>query len=568
MFLTPEPSMMPIDASYTTMDQVLRAYIDGARADSRYGVTVLRGSDEKARLSWPQIARAAFQVGAGLRARGLQPGALVFLAMPNSPDFVVTYCACVLQGYLPCPVPAPHVDDGVLAFQRQIQAAIRHHEPALLVLNGALDGPLDSCGVAVCNSNALRGGGTLDAAELPRQQPDAPLHVQLTSGSTGAPKAAVLSHGAVIANIVLSARAGHVGERGHSGLIWLPLFHDMGLVALLSALYIDSDIVVQQPEDFILNPMGWLQRFSQYRATISAVPTFALAYCVRRFRSDLLKGVDLSSIVHLVVGAERVHYETLRTFCDTFAPYGFNPDAIKPCYGTAELTLAITVPDGRTGNSFGRFIRCDAGQTGAAEPVLSMGRPLEGSRIEIRDPGGQVLADGEVGQIFIASPCLMQGYYRDPQATAAAVVDGFYASGDFGYLREGELFVLGRIKELIILRGRNYFPHEFEDCLVRHPLVDVGRVAALGIPDPRQGSEQLVILVEPEQCGDLTVLSRQLQDLLRKEFGFGAHVLGFVARGAIPRTTSRKIQRLECARLYREGGLPLLTTASAPDVTA
>jgi acyl-CoA synthetase (AMP-forming)/AMP-acid ligase II len=188
-----------------------------------------------------------------------------------------------------------------------------------------------------------------------------------------------------------------------------------------------------------------------------------------------------------------------------------------------------------------------------------MGLPLEDTIIEVRDGNDRVLPDGEVGQIWVSSPCVMPGYYRNPDATAAVLRDGFYASGDLGYLRDGELFVLGRAKEIIILRGRNYLPHDFEQCVARHAMVDVGRVAAIAVADPMQGSEQLVLVVEPENYVDLGRLGRELQALLRAEFGFGAHAVVFVPRGAIPRTTSRKIQRLQCAEQYRAGALPLIS---------
>lgn len=557
---------------------VLLAYTDGRRGPSaELIITNERGGVQgEDRRAFSQAVDDALVIAAGLRARGVAVGDVVFIALPTSQDFLDAWLACVFVGALPCAVPGG--ESTLLPFSRHVQSAADSLKPVLLLTTLAIAAASTTAlrGVRACALATLRGHAPLSAADVVRPRPDGPLHLQLTSGSTGAPKAALLTHRNVIANVALTARAGQAERHRDVGVLWLPLFHDMGLIALLSALYHNCNIVLQAPEDFIRNPLGWLRHIARYGGTASAVPNFALAYCVRRYRADLMDGVDLSGLRALVVGAERVHVETLERFAECFQPHGFSGDAFFPCYGTAELTLAITMPGQNGTDPLGRNIRRDHGRRDpdgntlgmadghAYDTVLSMGRPLPTTTIAIRDAAGTPLGEGMAGQIHIRSACLMQGYYGDVEQTENVIRDGWYATGDHGYLLDGELFVLGREKELIILRGRNYFPHEFEECLSTHAEVDVGRVAAVGLADPHLGTERLTLVVEPARFDQLRQLRQELQSLLRERFGFGANELHFVSRGAIPRTTSRKIQRIACARQLASGELRPLPNEPMP----
>ncbi|UXI66182.1 AMP-binding protein [Tahibacter amnicola] len=555
---------------FATMTDVILAFLDGSRSTSASRVILTRERAERA-MDHVATARAALRVAGGLRERGIGAGDIVFIALPSREDYLVPFCGAVLAGCLPCCVPAPGEDMPAPELSNHVFAAMESLTPKALIAVPALAESLqrDPVLAAIAMSvDQLCEAAPLDRNSVHRGEPDDLHHLQLTSGSTGRPKAAALTHRNVLSNIYLTAQAGKADLTKECGVIWLPLFHDMGLIALLSAFVHDVSIVLQPPEDFIRNPLGWLKNISRFGGTSSAAPNFALAYCVRRFRPELMHGVDLSGFRALVVGAERVHFETVRDFVDTFGPYGFTGDMIYPCYGSAELTLAITVPDGRHTGTIGQHVYCDTVDATAVDehraptdPVLSLGPPLPSTVIEVRDEYGNALPEGGVGHIHVKSVCLMRGYYGDPERTALVMRDGFYATGDLGYLRDGELYVLGRIKELIILRGRNYYPHEFEECIARHPHVDIGRVAAFGVADAKLGSERLVVAVEPEDYRNLASLRLELQELLRTEFGFGASEICFVSRGLIPRTTSRKIQRVECARSYTDGSLPRIEVA-------
>lgn len=543
-----------------TMVDVLRSFKDGSRAQSAEFIVVRErgGVTREERRSFAAAVDEALALAARLRANGIAPGDIVFVAIPTSQQFLDAWLACVLAGALPCAIPGSEL--GTTPFAQHMQAAAAALGPKLL---------LTTAQVASCSTPALASVPALalddlaparawDWSEVHQPRAGDLLHLQLTSGSTGVPKAAALSHRSVIANVALTARAGEADTSRDRGVLWLPLFHDMGLVSLLSAIYHNCDLVLQPPEDFIRNPLGWLRNVARWGGTTSAVPNFALAYCVRRYRKQLMQGVDLGCLRALVVGAERVHVETLEAFERTFRDHGFRGDSFHPCYGAAELTLAITVPARDKQDPLGHNICRDQrahGNRVARDTVLSMGRPLPSTSIAIRDRRGHALPEGETGRIHVRSVCMMEGYFNAPEHTARVVKDGFYDTGDFGYLRGGELYVLGREKEIIILRGRNYYPHEFEECVVQHPLVDAGRVAAVGIADATLGTERLTLVIEPEAFGALPRLRRELQKLLRTRFGFGANTIVFVVKGAIPRTTSRKIQRVACAQQLASGDL-------------
>lgn len=553
-----------------TFNDVLRAWVDGRRTRSADLVVVSDrgGVHAEDRRSFAQAVEDAMRVAAGLRERGVRAGDVAFVALPSSQDFLDAWLGLLMVGALPCAVPGG--DSTATPFSSHVRQAAASLRPRWLIAGShlaALPGPVLEA-ARTLDLPALRAPVALPPQDWHRPLPDDVLHLQLTSGSTGAPKAAALTHRNVIANVALTARAGDADVERDLGVIWLPLFHDMGLVSLLSALYHNCGLVLQAPEDFIRNPLGWLRNVARYGGTTSAVPNFALAYCVRRYRADLMEGVDLGCLRALVVGAERVHPETLEAFAARFAPHGFHGDAFFPCYGTAELTLAITVPTGQGDDPLGRNIRRDRCQPAGADApgsvVLGMGRPLASTSIAIRDADGNDLPEGEAGLIHVRSVCLMKEYFGDAELTARAIRDGYHATGDHGYLRDGELFVLGRAREIIILRGRNYFPHEFEECVTRHPAVEVGRVAAFGLADVALGSERLVLVIEPGWHEDPRRLRQELQALLRERFGFGAHQVVFVAKGSIPRTTSRKIQRVECARQFAAGAIGPAGAEAAP----
>jgi acyl-CoA synthetase (AMP-forming)/AMP-acid ligase II len=372
-------------------------------------------------------------------------------------------------------------------------------------------------------------------------------HIQLTSGSTGTPKGAVLTHRTVATNIDAVVAAMQGSPLTDAGACWLPMYHDMGLMQLLMAIYQRPEMILQSSSSFLRNPMRWLERIHEHRVTMAAAPAFAFTYCVRRYRSDVAERLDLSCWRVAGVGAERVEHRVLREFHARFGPHGFPSNSFRNCYGMAEAGFAVAMPVNP------RSVQDDS------EPVPSVGVPVAGMEFQVRDTDGRELADGEEGELFMRGSSLMSGYFGDRAATADEFDGGWFRTGDLGYRRNGELYILGRRKELVILGGRNYHPQVFEQCVAGDPDVGMHRSVALGVYREFSGTESLVLLVEPRIVRGLAALRTRLQARLRGQFGFGAAEILFLQSGGIPRTTSHKAQRDASRLLYETGRLRSLT---------
>ncbi|MFB3301767.1 AMP-binding protein [Pseudomonas sp. AMR01] len=583
------------------IDAILSA-LDNPQHSAPQRITVIEESGEEKSISYEELAQQALAVSSALLEFGVARKDLVLLALPASIDQLVLLTGCILIGALPCTVAVP----GRMTAdspQNQIYVACQMFAPRMLIASAnnlpRLQNLLAHMPVRVVSTAELSVAASAGfPIRVERCDPDSGHHVQLTSGSTGLPKAAILSHRNVIANVCgIGGVVGYSAERGDASASWLPLYHDMGMVTLLSNIYCKAPLLLMQPASFIRNPLGWLKRMAHFGATTTAAPTFALQYCIRRYREASMKDIDLSKLRNIFIGAERVDEVCLRDFAQTFAPHGLSRSALQPCYGMAESTLAVTmhdttfdydaqilgyvIPDridSRTLIEDWKARRADD-DSQKVETVLSMGRPIVGMQVCVRAPDGTDLNDREVGEIFIRGSSIMSGYLPVKGKTEQYKSNDWLATGDIGYQVDEHLFVLGRQKELIIIRGSNYFPHEFEDVASSHPLLASGgnAIAAFGVYDETQGTENLVILIELEKKQSQTDLHSQLQAQLRDIFGFGAHVITFVPAGSLPRTTSGKLKRLECRNVYIQTALnnkdtidtaPLIVDSKIEPVTA
>ncbi|MCB9915085.1 MAG: AMP-binding protein [Planctomycetes bacterium] len=397
--------------------------------------------------------------------------------------------------------------------------------------------------------------------------------LQLTSGSTGTQRGVRITHGAVCANAAAIhdaiARAWGRDFLAESERVvsWLPLHHDMGLVGILLATIAGAfELTLMPPRAFLARPLTWLKALSGPTPVVSAAPNFAYHACVETLRDEDLAGLDLSGWHTALCGAEMVRPDTLARFAERFAPLGFDARALRPCYGLAEATLAVT------------FDVRDAGVRTAPVPgparadvpreVACVGAPVRDTRVRIVGADGRELGEREVGRVHVAGPALFDGYWRDDAATAECLADGWLDTGDLGFLADGELHVTGREKDVLILRGHNVMPHELEWCAE-----EAGgggghaRAGAFSVPGGPEG-EVAVLAVEtdapPEQHAALTdAIRRAVADGL----GLALHDLVLVRRGRLPKTTSGKVQRRELRRRYLAGELERLddgTTMAPP----
>lgn len=560
-----------------TLAAALRAggegWVEGTRGN---GLIFLQGRDIERHVSYPELWQSALRCAAHLRSRGVQQGDRILLMMPVSEAYVAIICAAILLGVIPCTIASPAMGQDRATIFRLLQHAHTAVEASLLVIPESVapmlrdDSPLPLGQVATVSE--VTSNGPLQGKALPCLDAHAPLHIQLTSGSTRAPKGVLLSHQNVVSNLRALASAFDFAPRTESILMWLPCYHDMGFVQLMLALYYQATLIVMPSSAFLRNPLSWLQRISTYRVAHSAAPTFAYSLCVQRFNAQLMEGVDLSSWRRAFVGAEPVSLRVLEQFARTFAPYGLQEHAMYPCYGMAETVLASTLPavdtrsprwlfgsvnrdriDPAALRGEGRAVPVTDAHSPAIE-VVGVGQAVQGLAVKVCDPEGNDLPDRIVGEICLQGSSLMQGYFRDHEATEAAIRAGWYHTGDRGYLVEGELYVLGRIKDLVIVRGRNFDPHDIEALIEEHPAVRSDSSVVFGCYNNERGTDDVIVIVESKVDGvACDALRNELQAVLQRVYGFVARDVVVVRHGMIPRTTSHKKQRALTAQWYGEG---------------
>ncbi|HET9599288.1 MAG TPA: AMP-binding protein, partial [Anaeromyxobacteraceae bacterium] len=434
-------------------------------AASASGVTFVALDEREEALSWAEVRARAARVAGALAALGVRRGDRVALVFRTEPAFLDAFFGALLCGAVPVPLYPPvrlgRMEEYLAATARMVRLS-----GARLVLAGGAVRRL--IGEVVARARPELGCRDVQALEREgaplelRPAPDDLALVQFSSGSTVDPKPAALTHGGVcahLASILALLRPGPLDRV----VSWLPLYHDMGLIgALLSAIAYPGPAVLIPPEHFLARPALWLRAIARHRATISVAPSFAYAYAADRVKDADLAGQDLSTWRAALDGAEPVSPAALRRFAARFAPHGFDPAALMPVYGLSEAALAVTFPPaGRAWRS--RTVDPAAlAARGAVEPgrreVVSVGVPIPGVEVEVRDPEGEPLPERRLGRIFARGGGMMAGYLGQPEATARAVQGGWLDTGDLGCVDGGELFVHGRAKDVVIVRGANHAP--------------------------------------------------------------------------------------------------------------
>ncbi len=333
----------------------------------------------------------------------------------------------------------------------------------------------------------------------------------------------------------------------------------MGLIGnLLSAFYLRRKLVLLPPELFVAVPGAWLRAISRHRGTITAAPSFAFGLCLKRIRDEELEGVDLSSWSICLNGAEAVSAEAQRRFSERFGRWGFRSSAFTPCYGMAEASLAVTFKT--VGTSF-KTLAVDGDKLasdGVVEPgdkeIVSVGPPLAGMAVEIRNDHGMALPNGHVGHIFVSGPSIMAGYFGLPDLTDQALQDGWLHTGDRGFSHDGELYVCGRQKDIVIVRGANHAPEEFEAALEGLPGVRTGCAVAVGFMPPGDEDEALAMLVETTSDAAPS-LSQDVASRVQQHTGILPAHVELLAPGTLPRTSSGKLRRREALTQWLTGQL-------------
>ena len=553
-----------------TLPEALAA---AARRYPERGIAIFDGRGRNVeRRGYAELHAGAGRVAARLAARGVAAGEPVLIALPTSWDWMLAWFGTLLRGALPVATAGA----GAMAaagVQLDKLATVRSNLGARLVL--ASSGFRDE---AVAQVDNLRAEDVVTIDELiaeatpavapPRLDGDADqtAFLQLTSGSTGVPRAVMISHRAALHNPLASAEAigaplgGPIHTIADAMVSWLPLYHDMGLIGcLVLPLLTGLDTWIFRPQTFLARPRLWLDHLGRHGATFVPAPNFGYQLCVERISEENAEGLDLSSWCAALTGAEMVRSETTAAFCDRFGPHGFDPRAFRPCYGLAEATLAVTFDiEGRGVRTLPAPSGADAGFRLAE--VVSTGRPIRDTAVRIVAPDRTRLAEDAIGEVEISGPGILQGYYNDPEATAATLSDGWFATGDLGFLHDGELYLTGRTKDVLIVHGHNLMPEDLER--IADGVTGGGglaRSAAFSVARGPGGEEAvLVVEIDPKRPESRGEMAREIRVRVGRTVGLPLADVAFVRRGRIPRTTSGKMRRGEVRTMYLEGTLERL----------
>jgi acyl-CoA synthetase (AMP-forming)/AMP-acid ligase II len=555
--------------SETLTDLLVRAGRLGATEGEETGLRFLDRRERATWASWPEILQESQEVAGSLLALGVKCGERVALIYPTGLEFFHAFFGILLAGAVPTPLYPP-VRLGRLDEYHRRTAAMLAAADAHLVLTSKTLRRLLGPTVEAARPSL----GCLLLGELPKGEPTvvevAPQDlalVQFSSGTTVDPKPVALSHRAVLAQVQMLN--GHWpktkdGAFKASGVSWLPLYHDMGLIGcVFPAVEQPGTLTLIGPEVFVTRPAVWLRTLSRYQATISVAPNFAYGLCVEKIRDEELEGVDLSHWHVALNGAEPVAPSVLRAFQKRFAHWGFRPEALTPVYGLSEATLAVTFSDLHSTFRVLRFHRGHLGDGRAIEDeegmeLASVGRPLPEVELKILCEEGQPLAEGYVGRVWAKSPSLMEGYLGRPEATASTLQGGWLDTGDLGFLNGGELFLTSRAKDVIILRGRNHSPVEIEQAMDSVAGARKGCAVAVSHLAEGAGEEHLVLFVEHRAEAteeELLSLPKACAEAALSASGLQPHEVHLVAPGTLPRTSSGKLRRREALRLHLEGEL-------------
>ncbi|MCP1726784.1 1-acyl-sn-glycerol-3-phosphate acyltransferase [Natronospira proteinivora] len=554
--------------SAATLSQVLEWHAD--RVGDRQCLSLYQSGGEMSHLSYAELRDGAAELAAGLRDKGVGPGDRVALMLPTSLEFFFAFHGVMWAGGVPVPLYPPVRVSQVEDHFRRIAGVVENAECRCFIASretaqaGQLLKSLAPSLSHVLTVDKLRQG--VGIARVPRRSDDLAF-LQYTSGTTGDPKGVMLSHANLLANI---RSIGSVVDASHEDrfVSWLPLYHDMGLIgACLGTLYYGIPLFLMSPLQFMARPQSWLWAIHRHRATLSAAPNFAYDLCANRLESEELEGLDLSSWRVAFNGAEPISPQTLDGFEQRFAHYGFHRETMKPVYGLAESSVGLTFPPTDRAPKLDRIERDRFDQHGEARPAadtdetprlfVACGKPLPEHEIRVVDEQGQPLPDRQQGHLQFRGPSCTRGYFRNPEATDALIDNGWLSSGDLAYLDEGELYLTGRVKDMIIRGGRNYYPYELEQAVSRVSGVRRNNVAVFASSDPDGGSERLVVVAETRVTdrAERERIRQAIVDASVDLMDSPPDAVSLQPPQAIPKTSSGKIRRPACRRLFEEGHL-------------
>lgn len=567
--LLPSSTVDDIPRAETTLSGVLDWHV--RHNPDRPHILLSDGYSETETITYAELSYAAGRLAAAMRSWGLEPGEFVGIMLPTGREFFEVFFGTLLAGAIPVPMYPPVRLSQLEEHLRRQAGILRNSQAALLIipeegkaLSTLLGGQIETLrGVSTVRDLQERGENHL---ALPCQA-DHLAMLQYTSGSTGDPKGVMLTHANLLANI---RAMGDAIDATSNDIFasWLPLYHDLGLIgAWFGSLYYAVPVVVMSPMRFIVRPESWLWAIHRNSATLTAAPNFAFEFCVKKIDDSSIEGLDLSSLRMVANGAEPVSADTIRRFTERFEPYGFRPEAMTPVYGLAENAVGLAfskvgerpIVDEVSREALPQFEMAVPARADEAHPMsfVSSGVPLPGNEIRIVDALGREVAERQQGRLEFRGPSSTRGYYRNPQKSGTLIHDGWLDSSDLAYVAEGNIFITGRVKDIIIKGGRNIYPEEIEEAVGNIANIRKGCVAAFATADARTGSERLVVLAET-RATDPDTRSRMEHEVgltVVDILGMPADEIILASPHTVPKTSSGKIRRSTTRELYETGKL-------------
>jgi fatty-acyl-CoA synthase len=548
-------------ADAATLPDLLRA-----AAETDAGFTIVDGAlQERAKLAYSELADRAARGAATLQRHDVERGDRVCLLALTSAELLAGIFAVWWAGAVPVVLALPRRRSELPEYVEDLHWRLDHADAKALVTGEPFTGMLADADVNVTTLplDELEGAEQAEPADIEGEDLAV---LQFTSGSTGRSRAVALTHASVLANLASLSEAVAV-ERDRDVLVsWLPLFHDMGLVLTLGAVANAVPLILQPTEEFLGRPGSWLEAVSKYHGTATVAPNFAYGLATRDLERNP-RSLDLSSLRVAGNGAEPIDMEVFDRFHEVAEPLGLKREALAPMYGLAEATVgvAITRPEEGPREMWVARDRLEADAT--AEPtdpgdearrLVCCGTPLPDMEIVIRSEERGELGPCEVGEICVRGPSLMDGYWRDDEATDETLRDGWLHTGDLGYLDGDDLYICGRIKDMIIVGGRNLYPEDYEQVAMAVDGVRRGNALAFGLPD----TERMVVVAETkagqEQAQDLAA---ELMKTMAERLTHAPAEVVLVRPQTLPKTSSGKLQRRACRSRYLEGDLPAIASA-------
>ncbi|EZP54672.1 MULTISPECIES: fatty acyl-AMP ligase [unclassified Sphingomonas] len=575
---TPQPTATP------TLDALPRRYADfdtlGEALDyAARGVRGLNFHDARGMLTRPypfaELRHDAIAMAYRLIAAGVRPEDRIALVAETGPEFAALFFGTIYAGAWPVPLPLPTSFGGRDSYIEQLRVQLASCEPKMLIF------PPELAAMAA-EAAQLAGTQGIDwsdfaradapAVTLPQAEGSAIAYLQYSSGSTRFPHGVAITHHQLLNNLAAHSHGMEIAAEGTDRCIsWLPWYHDMGLVGcFLSPIANQVSTDYLKTEDFARRPLAWLDLISRHDGTaLSYSPTFGYDICARRMSSQTKASdrFDLSRWRVAGNGADMIRPDVMQAFVDAFADAGFKASAFLPSYGLAEATLAVSLMPPGEGirvelveetqlSGGGESLAANDGpRPQRFRAIVNCGKPVRDMTVEIREEDGTPLPDGAIGKLWCKGPSVMVGYFRDPEATAACMSDGWLDTGDMAYMSDGYIYIVGRAKDMIIVNGKNHWPQDIEWAVEQLPGFKAGDIAAFAITTPG-GEETPAVLV---QCRSSDEAERQrlreeIRERVRSVTGMNC-VIELIPPRTLPRTSSGKLSRAKARNLYLSGDI-------------